>query len=131
MLLNFLRPRAGLVYPILSLLPSHSLAFGLELYSVPQQCSNLTIISSELNASTQYAALVVPYGPSPLPGGVEVRQVLEFIFDANSTTANVPINYPSGSQFVIAVSCCCWFHHFLLSCWIVLGFGCNFGNSFN
>ncbi|KAF8343578.1 hypothetical protein F5887DRAFT_918397 [Amanita rubescens] len=103
MLSNFLRLRAGLVYPILSLLPTHSLAFSLELNSIPQQCSNLTITASGLNSSIQYAALVVPYGPSPLPGGVEVRQVLEFTFDANSTTADVPINYPSGSQFVIAM----------------------------
>jgi hypothetical protein len=114
MLSNFLRPRAGLVYPILSLLLTHSLAINVQLVTIPQQCANLTITISDLNASMQYAALVVPYGPSPLPGGIEVRQVLEFAFDADSTMANIPINYPSGSQFVIAVSGCCSFHQFLI-----------------
>lgn len=84
-----------------SLLRSTVSAYSWQFTNQLQQCQNLSL---SLTGSGQppYTVLVVPYGPSPLSGGTEVRKIVNTQFDGPSVT--FPINYPADSQLVVVVS---------------------------
>jgi hypothetical protein len=69
--------------------------------AVPAQCGTLSLNITGDGGAPPFRALVIPYGSSPF-APVEVRRLFEVAFN-NSTRLNVPLNYPAGSKFVIAV----------------------------
>jgi hypothetical protein len=84
-------------------LSSLSAAYSWNFATPPRQCSNVTI-SLVGSGIPPYRVLVMPFGPSPLINGVEVRTVLEVAFPGDSTTVSFPLKYPANSQLVAVVS---------------------------
>lgn len=87
-----------------SVVPELVAAWSFNIENTPQQCQNLSISITGSGGTPPFNAIVVPFGPSPLPNNTEVREVVYQTFDGNSTTANFKLPYPDGSQFVVVVS---------------------------
>jgi hypothetical protein len=102
----FLSLRCALLlsFHLLALQPSFSAAYSWILNAPATQCSNLSITITGSDGTPPYSVLVVPFGPTPLPNGAEVRTVIVQPFDGDSTTTSFAINYPADSQFVAVVS---------------------------
>jgi len=97
------------------MLTIHALALSLALYlrtssgfsftinNTPQQCSdlNISVIGS---GQPPYSAVIVPYGSTPLPNNIDVRNVLDVPFSGVSTSTSFKLTYPENSQFVVVVS---------------------------
>ena len=80
-----------------------SLGFSFTIDNTPQQCSDLSI-SIVGSGQPPYTAVIVPYGSSPLPNGIEARGILVVPFGGASTSASFQLTYPGSSQFVAVVS---------------------------
>ncbi|KAF8336218.1 hypothetical protein F5887DRAFT_577813 [Amanita rubescens] len=93
-----------LFFHILLLQPTFSAAYSWVLTAPATQCSNLSISITGSDGVPPYRVLVIPSGPTPLPNDAEVRPIIDYAFDGNSTTASFAINYPANSQFVAVVS---------------------------
>jgi hypothetical protein len=78
-----------------------SSGFSFTINNTPQQCSNLNI-SVIGSGQPPYRAVIVPYGSTPLPNNIEVREVLDVPF--TSTSTSFQLKYPENSQFVVVVS---------------------------
>lgn len=78
-------------------------AFSFNITTTPQQCQTLNI-SITGTGEPPYRAVFLPVGSSPLPGGTEVRSVLDLPFDGDSTNLSFRFAYPSNSLFVVTVS---------------------------
>lgn len=84
-------------------LSSLSAAYSWNFATPPQQCSNVTI-SLVGSGIPPYRVLLMPFGPSPLMNGVEVRTAFEMAFPDNSKTVSFTLKYPAHSQLVAVVS---------------------------
>jgi hypothetical protein len=87
----------------LAIYPRVASGFSFTLNDTPRQCSYLNI-SITGSGQPLYTAYILPYGPSPLPGNIEPREVLTKNFNENPTSVNFQLTYPEYSQFVIVVS---------------------------
>lgn len=87
----------------LAFLAPSVLGFTFNITTTPQQCQNLTL-AIDGSGTPPYSALMIPFGPSPLSSGTEVRRILDQPFEGNSPNASFTLNYPTNSQFVIVVS---------------------------
>jgi len=87
----------------LAIFPRTASGFSFTINNTPQQCSNLDI-SITGSGQPPYRAVILPYGPTPLPNNVEVRQVLDVPFIGDSTSVSLKLTYPENSQFVVVVS---------------------------
>ncbi|KDQ31955.1 hypothetical protein PLEOSDRAFT_154160 [Pleurotus ostreatus PC15] len=72
--------------------------------STPRECQNLTVSVTGEDGEPPYRLLLLPFGPSPLPDNVEVRQIQDIPFGAGETVLSFPLRYPDRSQFVAVVS---------------------------
>ena len=85
--------------------------YSFSIANTPQQCQNLGISISG-SGTPPYSAVIIPFGPSPLPNNVEVRKILDLNFTGSSTSLSFKFPYPENSQFVVVVSLdslsCCW-----------------------
>lgn len=88
---------------LLSAFPAIVNGFSFNLTSIPKQCQNLSIAITG-SGTPPYSAVIVPYGPTPLPNNIEVREVVYQSFVGDSTTLSVNIPWPENSQFVVVVS---------------------------
>lgn len=70
----------------------------------PSQCGQLAVAIAGNGGTPPFHILVAPFGPSPLPSGVETRQTLDIPFTGNQTEVQFQLTYPAGSQFVAVVS---------------------------
>ena len=79
-----------------------SSGFSFTINNTPQQCSdlNISVVGSGL---PPYSAVVVPYGSTPLPNNIEVRNVVDVPFSGDSTSTSFKLPYPENSQFVVVV----------------------------
>ena len=87
----------------LTIYPRIAAGYSFAINNTPQQCQNLNI-SIVGSGQPPYSALILPFGPSPLANNVEVRQVLDVPFNADSTSLSFQLPYPENSQFVVVVS---------------------------
>jgi hypothetical protein len=87
----------------LAFYPLIAFGFSFTINNTPQQCQNLSI-SITGSGQAPYRAVVVPFGPTPLPNNVEVRKILDLPFPGNSTSLSFQLSYPENSQFVVVVS---------------------------
>ncbi|KAF4564642.1 hypothetical protein EYR40_010809 [Pleurotus pulmonarius] len=72
--------------------------------STPRQCQNLTVSITGEDGQPPYRLLLVPFGPSPLPDNVEVRQIEDIPFGDSAMSLSFQLKYPERSQFVAVVS---------------------------
>ncbi len=70
----------------------------------PSQCGQLTVAVAGNDAAPPFRILIAPFGPSPLPNGVETRQILDIPFPGSQNEVQFQLTYPAGSQFVAVVS---------------------------
>jgi hypothetical protein len=75
-------------------------AYSWSFATVPAQCGTVTL-SVTGGGSPPFRALVIPYGPTPLPNA-EVRTVMDIPFN-DSTSLSFRLRYPASSQFIITV----------------------------
>jgi hypothetical protein len=94
---------AHLLVVSLAIYPRIASGFSFIINNIPQQCSNLNI-SITGSGQPPYSAAILPYGPSPLPNNVEVREVIDVPFSGDSTSLSFKLTYPENSQFVVVVS---------------------------
>lgn len=87
----------------LVLLASLVSAFSFDFTSEPQQCANLSLTISG-SGEPPYSVLIIPYGPSPLSSGVEVRTIISQQFPNDASSLSFQLKYPQNSQFVAVVS---------------------------
>ncbi|CAA7259384.1 unnamed protein product [Cyclocybe aegerita] len=87
----------------LSLLP-RTKAYTWAFERTAQQCQNLTISVSGSDGRPPYRVLILPFGPSPLEGNVEVRRILDVPFPGEEREVSFQLRYPESSQFVAVVS---------------------------
>jgi hypothetical protein len=87
----------------LALFPLIVSAFSFTINNTPQQCQNLSI-SVTGSGQPPYSALILPFGPTPLPNNTEVRRILDIPFNGDSTSLSFQLTYPENSQFVVVVS---------------------------
>ena len=80
-----------------------SSGFSFTINNTPQQCSDLNI-SVVGSGQPPYSAVIVPYGSTPLPNNIEVRNVVDVPFSGVSTSTSFKLPYPDNSQFVVMVS---------------------------
>jgi hypothetical protein len=111
--------------PLLALLLTFSLstlsaAYSWNFATPPQQCSNLTVSLVGSGGVPPYRILVLPYGPTPLSSGVEVRTILDVAFPNGSTTVSFPLKYPANSQLVAVVSVYLFFSQLSFFCFLFL-----------
>jgi len=68
----------------------------------PAQCQNLTvgIIGQGV---PPYSILILPFGPTPLPGNIEARTIESHAFPGYSPSLSFKLAYPANSQFVAVV----------------------------
>jgi hypothetical protein len=68
-----------------------------------KQCENIDI---EIvgSGSPPYSVVIIPYGPSPLPNGIEARKIVEQNWTDSSTSLSFQLQYPAYSQFIAIVS---------------------------
>ncbi|KAI0688406.1 hypothetical protein BC835DRAFT_1419154 [Cytidiella melzeri] len=88
-------------YLPLLLLPSLVAAYSFDLEDTPRQCGNLTVNIAG-SGQPPYNLLVIPFGPTPLSTGKEVRKIIEQNFTSSSVTFQ--LTYPTNSQFIVQVS---------------------------
>ena len=69
----------------------------------PSQCGQITVAVSGSDGTPPFRLLVVPFGPSLLPDGVEPRSVLDLPFSGNQNNVQFQLTYPKNSQFVAVV----------------------------
>ena len=100
-MISFVFPSFALYF--LTLL-SPSAAWIWTFQNTPQQCKNLTITITGSDGIPPYRALIVPFGPTPLPNNIEARRILDEPFLGNTSTLSFQLNYPANSQFVTVVS---------------------------
>ncbi|KAF4583354.1 hypothetical protein EYR38_002104 [Pleurotus pulmonarius] len=62
--------------------------------STPRQCQNLTVSITGEDGQPPYRLLLVPFGPSPLPDNVEVRQIEDIPFGDNDMSLSSQLKYP-------------------------------------
>ncbi|KAG9221626.1 hypothetical protein CCMSSC00406_0005539 [Pleurotus cornucopiae] len=72
--------------------------------STPRQCQNLTVSITREDGQPPYRLLLFPFGPSPLPDNVEVRQIEDIPFGTGETMLSIPLRYSERSEFVAAVN---------------------------
>ncbi|KAF8649171.1 hypothetical protein AX16_005969 [Volvariella volvacea WC 439] len=84
--------------------PAPASAYTWSFRSTPQQCSNLTIEVSGNDGVPPYRVLILPFGSTPLPNGVEARRIVDQPFPGNSNSVSFQLKYPENSQFVAVVS---------------------------
>ncbi|KAJ7634795.1 hypothetical protein FB45DRAFT_909876 [Roridomyces roridus] len=77
-------------------------AYSWSFASAPTQCSNVTISVS--GGSPPFSVLIIPYGPSPLPNGLEARKIQDQPFPGSDSSVSFKLNFPQFSQFVAVVS---------------------------
>ncbi|KJA14563.1 hypothetical protein HYPSUDRAFT_49030 [Hypholoma sublateritium FD-334 SS-4] len=70
----------------------------------PSQCGELTVAVAGNDGTPPFHILIAPFGPSPLPNGIETRQILDIPFAGNQSEVQFQLTYPAGSQFVAVVS---------------------------
>ena len=87
----------------LAIHPLIASAFSFTINNTPQQCQNLSI-SITGSGQPPYRALILPYGPTPLPNNTEVRKIVDLPFSGDSTSMSFQLTYPENSQFIIVVS---------------------------
>lgn len=87
----------------LAIYPHIVSGFSFTINNTPQQCQNLSI-SITGSGQPPYSALILPYGPTPLPNNTEVRKILDENFSGDSTSLSFQLTYPENSQFVVVVS---------------------------
>src|ERR1700691_1806436 len=97
----------------LAIYPHIASGFSFTINNTPQQCQNLSI-SITGSGQPPYSALILPYGPTPLPNNTEVRKILDENFSGDSTSLSFQLTYPENSQFVVVVSLVISSH---LECW--------------
>jgi SWI/SNF related-matrix-associated actin-dependent regulator of chromatin subfamily C len=96
-------------HPLLELLlllaafPLLTNAYSFELTSKPKQCQDLSLKITGTGGNPPYQLVLVPAGPSPLPGGVEPRIVTVKDFPNNNDTLTFKLAYPGNSKFVAVV----------------------------
>ena len=69
----------------------------------PSQCGQTTVAIAGSDGTAPFRLLVVPFGPSLLPNGVEPRSVLDIPFTGNQSNVQFQLTYPEGSHFVAVV----------------------------
>ena len=67
------------------------------------QCGQTTVAIAGGGGTPPFRLLVVPFGPSLLPNGVEPRSVLDIPFTGNQSNVQFQLTYPEGSHFVAVV----------------------------
>ena len=72
----------------------------------PRQCQNLSFAITGFG-TPPYSVTIVPIGATPLPNGIEVREVLNQNFTGGSTALSFQLPWPQNSQFVAVVSIIC------------------------
>ncbi|KIY47393.1 hypothetical protein FISHEDRAFT_74693 [Fistulina hepatica ATCC 64428] len=92
---------AAVFFPLV-FAPAPSRSYSWKFTSSPQQCSNLTIDITGSGGSPPYHVLVIPFGASPLSDGIEVRRIVEEVF--NDSSVSFQLKYPESSQLVAVVS---------------------------
>ena len=70
----------------------------------PSQCGQITVTVAGSDATPPFRVLIVPFGPSSLPGGVDPRSVLDIPFSGNQNSVKFQLTYPENLQFVAVVS---------------------------
>ncbi|KJA14566.1 hypothetical protein HYPSUDRAFT_1071961 [Hypholoma sublateritium FD-334 SS-4] len=70
----------------------------------PSQCGQLTVAITGNDGTPPFHILIAPFGPSPLPNGVETRGVLDIPFAGSQREVQFQLTYPASSQFVAVVS---------------------------
>ena|ERR1700692_1502059 len=85
------------IYPLIAS------GFSFTIDNTPKQCQNLSI-SITGSGQPPYRALILPYGPTPLPNNTEVRKIMDKPFSGDSTSLSFQLTYPENSQFVVVVS---------------------------
>jgi hypothetical protein len=107
-----------LVAVSLAIYPRIASGFSFIINNIPQQCSNLNI-SITGSGQPPYHAVILPYGPTPLPNNVEVREVIDAPFSGDSTSLSFKLTYPENSQFVVVVSNVIGIHQSSVDfCWV-------------
>jgi len=85
-------------------LPVLSAAYTWSFEQPPQQCGNVSIAVTG-GGTPPYRVLIIPYGPTPLDNGIEVRRILDIPFPSGQTKVNFKLNWPAHSQLVAVVRC--------------------------
>ncbi|KJA14565.1 hypothetical protein HYPSUDRAFT_150210 [Hypholoma sublateritium FD-334 SS-4] len=70
----------------------------------PSQCGQSTVAVAGNDGTPPFHILIAPFGPSPLPNGIETRQILDIPFTGNQSEVQFQLTYPTGSQFIAVVS---------------------------
>jgi len=88
---------------LLATLVLRAKAYGFSIDNSPTQCGTLNISITGSGGTPPYRLGIIPWGTSPLSGGLEVRHILDVPFnDSSHVSFNLP--YPQNSQFVAVVS---------------------------
>ncbi|THH32072.1 hypothetical protein EUX98_g2120 [Antrodiella citrinella] len=86
-----------------ALLPVFAAAFSFNFDNSPTQCGNLSL-SITGTGTPPYRVLIIPVGPSTLPGNIEVRKITQQNFTGESTQTSFQLKFPSNTQFIAVVS---------------------------
>ncbi len=70
----------------------------------PSQCGQITVTVTGSDATPPFRVLIVPFGLSSLPGGVDSRSVLDIPFSGDQNSVKFQLTYPENLQFVAVVS---------------------------
>ncbi|KJA14562.1 hypothetical protein HYPSUDRAFT_59307 [Hypholoma sublateritium FD-334 SS-4] len=79
-------------------------AYTLSFNEAPSQCGQVIATIARNDGAPPFRLLIVPFGSSPLPNGVETRSALDVPFSGNASQVQFQLTYPAGSQFVAVVS---------------------------
>src|SRR5438132_770866 len=91
--------------PVLALVvfPLSANTYSFEFTSQPIQCQDLSLKITGTGGNPPYQLVLVPSGPTPLPGDVEPRIVTVKNFTSNQDTLTFKLQYPGNSKFVAVV----------------------------
>ena len=94
----------GIHLLLITLLLRGAYAYTWSFQDAPSQCGQLTVAIAGNDGTPPFRILIAPFGPSPLPNGVETRQILDIPFPGNQNEVQFQLTYPADSQFVAVVS---------------------------
>ena len=89
---------------LITLILRGAYAYTWSFQDAPNQCGQLTVAIAGNDGTPPFRILIAPFGPSPLPNGVETRQILDIPFPGNQNEVQFQLTYPADSQFVAVVS---------------------------
>lgn len=90
-----------LLFIVLILRGAYSYTWSFE--EAPSQCGQVTVAIAGNDGIPPFRILIVPFGPSLLPNGVEPRSVLDIPFSGNQSNVQFQLTYPENSHFVAVV----------------------------